>query len=109
MIIINILNISMTITLVSFGAGRSPIYPASSARRSVAGTPRRSAIPTSVSAPAGLTPESLYVPCTSVLFSKCMCVNSFSLPEGEPPGASEIYGFATNSIDESMTRRRLAP
>ena len=40
--IINILNLLVTKTLVSFGAGRSPILRRSSARRSVTGTRRRS-------------------------------------------------------------------
>ena len=52
-------------TLVPFGAGRSSIFRRTCARRSVAPLPRRTGTSSSVSAPPGLTTDSLYFFTTS--------------------------------------------
>jgi eukaryotic-like serine/threonine-protein kinase len=53
------MNMFMKRILVCFGAGRSTFLRRASARRSVSGTPRRTAARTTVSAPPGLTTDLL--------------------------------------------------
>src|SRR5438105_3507421 len=72
------------IPIVSFGAGRSPFFRRTSARRTVAGTRRRTLTPTTVSAPPGLTTEYIYKFTTPAFRYSCVNMSFIS----DPPGAA---------------------
>ena len=80
----------MTQALVSFGAGRSSINRRPSARRTVTATPRRSVAVTTVSAPPGLTTDSLYFFTTSalLLLNEHIVIRLHS--RKQPPGAAGL-------------------
>ena len=80
----------MQLSLVSCGAGRSSINRRTSARRAVSGTPRPTVTRASVSAPPGLTTDSLYFFTTSAFRFLYEYIGILVNLRKQPPGAGRV-------------------